>query len=223
MPRRSLPRRRSVPRPTRGRVLVLACAGLAGLLLWAGTRAPVTAPRLVTPGAAPHLAAASSSPAPAPVSSQAPAAPRLGPSADIVDSADIIDSLDPTLPAPSPTDPPRLPPVPTSLPPPAPAPAPAVDPYRRWIHEARLQYPYPESEEQMYQLLLCESSGNPAADSPDGLYHGLFQYSAETWGGDWNPYRNESIYDAQTQIWATARAWNLGMQQQWGCYSTLVP
>jgi hypothetical protein len=75
----------------------------------------------------------------------------------------------------------------------------------------------------MYQLLLCESSGTPAADSPDGLYHGLFQYSAETWGGDWNPYRDQSIYDAQAQIWATARAWNLGMQQQWGCYSSLAP
>ena len=90
-------------------------------------------------------------------------------------------------------------------------------------------YPYEDKldsdsyEEQMYQLLLCESSGNPAADSPDGLYHGLFQYSAETWGGEWNPYRDQSIYDAQAQIWATACAWNLGMQQQWGCYSSLAP
>ena len=201
----------------RGRILVLSGAALTGLLLWAATRAPVAAPPPAPPvptplrAASPAVAATTA----APGAAQTPAAPRL------LQSADIVDSRDPTMPVPPPTDPPRPPPVPTD--PPPPLAAPTVDPYREWIHEARVQYPYPESEEQMYQLLLCESSGNPAADSPDGLYHGLFQYSVETWGGDWNPYRDQSIYDAQAQVWATACAWSLGMQQQWGCYTSLSP
>jgi hypothetical protein len=98
-------------------------------------------------------------------------------------------------------------------------PAPTADPYRQWIHEAREQYPYPDSEDRMYAVLLCESGGDPAIISPDGYNHGLFQYSAATWAGDWNPYREESIYDARAQIFATACAWSLGMQGQWGCYT----
>jgi hypothetical protein len=98
-------------------------------------------------------------------------------------------------------------------------PAPPVDPYRQWIHEARALYPYADSEDLMYAVLLCESGGDPAIVSPDGFYHGLFQYSAATWAGDWNPYRAESIYDARAQIFATACAWSLGMQGQWGCYT----
>jgi hypothetical protein len=227
MPRRAPPHRRQVPRSPRGRILALAGAGLVGLILWATIRAPVAAPPVAPSGSLPHLAAASAAPATTLASGQPPAAPRRRQSADIIDSLDIIDSADPAPPAPTgpPGAPPlpTAPPVPTAPPPPAPTPAPTVDPYRQWIHEARLQYPYPESEEQMHQLMLCESSGNPAADSPDGLYHGLFQYSAETWAGDWNPYRDQSIYDAQAQIWATACAWNLGMQQQWGCYSSVAP
>jgi hypothetical protein len=200
----------------RGRILVLGGAGLAGLLLWAATGALVAPPLPITRVSGPQLAPArGAATAATPSAGQTPAAPRL------LQAADIVDSLDPTVPVAAPTNPPSPPPVPTD--PPSPLPAPTVDPYRQWIHEAHQQYSYPESEEQMYQLLLCESSGNPAADSPDGLYHGLFQYSAETWGGDWNPYRNESIYDAQAQIWATTCAWSLGMQQQWGCYSTLYP
>jgi hypothetical protein len=216
MPRRALPYRRSVPRSTRGRILVLGGVGLAGLLLWAATRAPVATPLPVAPVPAPLLPA---SPSVAAAATLAAAQPRVAPR--LRQSGDIVDSADATVPASQPPALPSAPPVPTD--PPPPLPAPTVDPYRQWIHEARAQYPYPESEEQMYQLLLCESSGNPGADSPDGLYHGLFQYSAETWAGDWNPYRDQSIYDAQAQIWATACAWSLGMQQQWGCYSSLYP
>jgi hypothetical protein len=71
----------------------------------------------------------------------------------------------------------------------------------------------------MYAVLLCESGGDPAIVSPDGFNHGLFQYSAATWAGDWNPYRDQPITDARAQIFATACAWSRGMQAQWGCYT----
>lgn len=99
------------------------------------------------------------------------------------------------------------------------APSPDPDPYRQWIHEARAQYPYPESEAQMLAVMACESGGDAASVSPDGANYGLFQYSLATWAGDWNPYRDAPIRDARAQIFATARAWNLGMQGQWGCYA----
>jgi hypothetical protein len=94
-----------------------------------------------------------------------------------------------------------------------------ADPYREWIHEARDMYPYADSEERMVAVMLCESGGDPAIVSPDGVNHGLFQYNAATWAGDWNPYRDQPIYDARAQIFATACAWSLGMQGQWGCYT----
>jgi hypothetical protein len=96
---------------------------------------------------------------------------------------------------------------------------PARDPIEQWIHEAREQYPYPESEEQMIAVMRCESGSDPASVSPDGINVGLFQYSRATWAGEWNPYRDQPITDARAQIFATARAWNLGMQEQWGCYT----
>ncbi len=99
-------------------------------------------------------------------------------------------------------------------------PTPDPDPYIQWIHEARAQYPYLESEAQMIAVMRCESGSDPASVSPDGANVGLFQYSLATWTGDWNPYRDQPITDARAQIFATARAWNLGMQGQWGCYLT---
>ncbi len=116
--------------------------------------------------------------------------------------------------------PPNTTPTATDAPPPTlpPEAGSDLDRYRRWIHEARQQYPYPEGEAQMVAVLLCESSGNAAISSPDGLNHGLFQYNSATWGASWNPYRTEDIFDAHAQIFATARAWQLGMQGQWGCY-----
>jgi hypothetical protein len=68
----------------------------------------------------------------------------------------------------------------------------------------------------MWNVMMCESSGNPevVVDS----YYGLFQYRPDTWGGDWNPYRDQSILDAHAQIFATAKAWQDGNQAWWGCY-----
>jgi hypothetical protein len=116
----------------------------------------------------------------------------------------------------TPTVTPTLTPPPPSASPTTTPPATSADQYRAWMDEARLRYPYSESVEQMWELMLCESSGNP--DLVAGPYHGLFQYAQETWEGDWNPYRDRPILDPQAQIFATAKAWHDGNQSWWGCY-----
>lgn len=90
--------------------------------------------------------------------------------------------------------------------------------YKQWIAEARALYPYPQSADKMYRTMLCESGGNPAAVSPGGTYQGLYQYAYATWRGNWNPYRGNSRFDARSEIFATAKAWSIGMQSQWSCY-----
>ena len=104
----------------------------------------------------------------------------------------------------------------TSAPPTATLRATASDQYRAWMVEARNRYPYSESVEQMWEVMICESSGNP--DLVAGSYNGLFQYSQATWEGDWNPYRDRPVLDPQAQIFATAKAWHDGYQSWWGCY-----
>ncbi|MDQ5823340.1 MAG: hypothetical protein M3441_03900 [Chloroflexota bacterium] len=90
--------------------------------------------------------------------------------------------------------------------------------YRAWMVEAKAMYPYPQTIDKMYRVMMCESSGNPSVVGPQGLYHGLYQYHRGTWGGRWNPYRANNIYDAKSQIFATAKAWSIGMQSHWSCY-----
>lgn len=90
--------------------------------------------------------------------------------------------------------------------------------YRQWMIEARAMYPYPQSVDKMYRVMMCESSGNANVSSPNGVYKGLFQYHTNTWRGNWNPYRNYSLWNARNQIFATAKAWSVGMQGQWECY-----
>lgn len=112
---------------------------------------------------------------------------------------------------------------------PAPLPAPASDTratpsadtlsqYRAWIAWARRQHPYEESEARMYAVMMCESGGRPLIANPAGPYTGLFQYSNATWNGAWNTYRDRGVKSAEAQIMATALAWSLNMQSQWGCY-----
>ena len=91
--------------------------------------------------------------------------------------------------------------------------------YRNWIAEARAKHPYADSEERMVKVMMCESGGNASIVNPAGPYTGLFQYRTDTWNGAWNTYRGEGIKDARAQIFATALAWQRGMQRQWGCYS----
>jgi hypothetical protein len=92
----------------------------------------------------------------------------------------------------------------------------AATSYRGWMEEARLLHPYAEPVEAMWAVMLCESSGN--AGIVAGAYHGLFQFSPETWGGAWNPYRDQPILDPRAQIFAAAKAWQDGNQSWWGCY-----
>jgi hypothetical protein len=123
---------------------------------------------------------------------------------------------------PAPHTPTRAPP--TITPPALPTATPALDPlltppldqYRAWMQEARAAHPYSEPIERMWQVMLCESSGQ--ADQVAEIYYGLFQYQQATWAGDWNPYRAESMLDARAQIFATAKAWQDGNQHWWGCY-----
>lgn len=98
----------------------------------------------------------------------------------------------------------------------APAAMTALEQYRAWMVEARDLYPYPESIETMWQLMLCESSGDPNAAAD--VHQGLFQYDVATWSGEWNPYRDQPILDPRAQILATAKAWHDGNQIWWGCY-----
>ena len=98
----------------------------------------------------------------------------------------------------------------------APTPATAFEQSRAWMAEARAQYPYDEPIDSMWAVMMCESEGNPELSA--GEYHGLFQYAPETWAGDWNPYRDSSIFDPHAQIFATAKAWHEGNQAWWGCY-----
>lgn len=118
---------------------------------------------------------------------------------------------------------------PLATPVPAPKPAPAATPkpstgdarldqYQKWISEARIKHPYADSEARMYAVMMCESGGKASIVNPAGPYTGLFQYATPTWKAAWNTYRNESILDAKSQIFATALAWSLKMQGQWGCY-----
>jgi len=86
------------------------------------------------------------------------------------------------------------------------------------MREAKKVYPYPQTLDKMYRVMMCESSGNPRASGGRGAWLGLFQYAPTTWRGSWNPYRNSSIYDARAQIFATAKAWSIGMQSHWSCY-----
>jgi hypothetical protein len=108
-----------------------------------------------------------------------------------------------------------VPPV-TATPAPTATPADALTQYRHWMDEARTLHPYPEDIEQMWAVMICESKGDPSLVA--WPYHGLFQYQPETWGGDWNPYRDQPILDPHAQIFATAKAWQDGYQSWWGCY-----
>jgi len=90
--------------------------------------------------------------------------------------------------------------------------------YRAWMADAKRLYPYPQTLERMYRVMMCESSGNRYAVGGRGLWLGLYQYAPSTWHGRWNPYRNNSIWDAKSQIYATAKAWSIGMQGAWSCY-----
>lgn len=66
----------------------------------------------------------------------------------------------------------------------------------------------------MVALMMWESRGQAALVNPAGPYTGLFQYSASTWRGDWNSYRDQSILDPKAQIFATTQAWQRRMQSQ---------
>jgi hypothetical protein len=93
-----------------------------------------------------------------------------------------------------------------------------IDQYRAWMLDAKNTYHYPQTLDKMYRVMMCESGGNSRASGGGGAWLGLYQYAPTTWRGSWNPYRKSSIWDAKAQIYATAKAWSIGMQGQWSCY-----
>jgi hypothetical protein len=62
----------------------------------------------------------------------------------------------------------------------------------------------------MYRMMMRESGGQQYAGSSTP-FKGLFQYYTGTWASSWNPWRNDDIYDASSQIFATAYAIHKGM------------
>jgi hypothetical protein len=84
------------------------------------------------------------------------------------------------------------------------------------MSEARAAHPYPDPVDVMWEVMICESSGDPQVVT--GANQGLFQYDTATWAGEWNPYRDQPILDPRAQIFATAKAWADGNQHWWSCY-----
>ena len=78
-------------------------------------------------------------------------------------------------------------------------------------------YPYKEPASRMYRVMMCKLGGDRFAVGA-GRWYGLFQYVPGTWRGAWNPYRASSLNDSKAQIFATAKAWSIGMQSAWSCY-----
>jgi len=67
--------------------------------------------------------------------------------------------------------------------------------------------------EGLYRLMGAESGGSATASN--GVDFGLFQYTAGTWKGSWNPWRSASIFDGGAQIKATALAVSQGHGPAW--------
>lgn len=92
-------------------------------------------------------------------------------------------------------------------------------PYKDLINAAAAEYGVDGAE--MMRVMLCESGGNPKSAAYDSngklLYAGLFQYAPDFWNSSWNPYRSAGIWDAGSQIKATALAWSKGWRGRWGC------
>jgi hypothetical protein len=62
----------------------------------------------------------------------------------------------------------------------------------------------------MYRMMMRESGGQQYAGA-NSSFKGLFQYYSGTWSSSWNPWRQDDIFDASSQIFATAYAIHKGM------------
>lgn len=84
----------------------------------------------------------------------------------------------------------------------------------RWMPIIRVAAArYGVSATGMYRMMMRESGGQRYAGS-SSAFKGLYQYHTRTWVADWNPWRNDSIYDGSSQIFATALAIHKGMGAQ---------
>lgn len=67
------------------------------------------------------------------------------------------------------------------------------------------------------RVVYCESRFDSLAFNVSSGASGIFQYIRSTWRGSWNPYREESIWDASAQIRATRLAFEMGKYSWWEC------
>ena len=78
----------------------------------------------------------------------------------------------------------------------------------------------------LYDVLECESGGNPKAHNPkdpNGGSYGLFQYQKRTWDLFAKEARleNPDIWDPNDQILVTAWAFSKDRQSHWSCAKKL--
>lgn len=50
------------------------------------------------------------------------------------------------------------------------------------LYDTITQY-FPTRYEKAYRVMMCESRGRPDVVSPNGMYHGLWQFDVVTWNG----------------------------------------
>lgn len=74
---------------------------------------------------------------------------------------------------------------------------------------------YGQNPDDMIRVARCESSLNPRAVDPAGLYHGLFQFVPSTFAG--TPYGGQDIYDPWANAHAAAWMWSEGRKSEWVC------
>lgn len=53
---------------------------------------------------------------------------------------------------------------------------------RGYLYELVLTH-FSEMPDKAYRVMMCESTGDPEVISPNGLYHGLWQFDEVTWNG----------------------------------------
>lgn len=91
---------------------------------------------------------------------------------------------------------------------------PANGSYADMINAAASKYGV--NAQELHNVMMCESGGNPAAYNPYGPYYGLFQFNAGMFDG--GPYGSSAdIYNPHDQIYNAAYYFSIGGRGRWGC------
>jgi peptidoglycan endopeptidase LytE len=76
---------------------------------------------------------------------------------------------------------------------------------------------FAEAGEEARQVATCESRLNPRAVSPDGIYHGIFQFDEPTWNSNADGISWNERYNAKINIDIAYRTYQKRGWQPWGC------